>query len=82
MRNMLRVARKGVVCFETALVNPTWDQRLCMKHSGYSKNLRGLIVRLKDIVEIVEIRNIRECRFYGCPNAQLVLGKRNIDLSN
>src|SRR6185436_13349197 len=38
LSEMLRVARRGVVLFETALYRPTLNQRIYMAHCGYSKN--------------------------------------------
>lgn len=73
--NMIRVARKGVVLFETAVYHPTIDQRIYMKHSGYSRDLPKIVRRRKD-VEVLEVRNIKESRIFGCPNVLFVLKKR------
>jgi ubiquinone/menaquinone biosynthesis C-methylase UbiE len=73
--NMIRVARKGVVLFETAVFKPTFDQLVYMKHSGYSRDLPKVVRNRKD-VEIVEMRNIKSSRFYGCPNVLFALKKK------
>jgi len=73
--NMIRVARKGVVLFETALWRPTWDQTVYMQHSGYSRDLPQA-VRQRNDIEIVKIENNKRSRFYGCPNVLFVLRKK------
>lgn len=72
---MLRVSRSYVVMFETGLYRPTLDQRLFMRHSGYSTALPEIVRRRHD-VELERIENLRSDRFYGCPNILMILRKR------
>ncbi len=74
LNEMIRVARVGVVLFETALYRPTLGQRIYMKHSGYSRDLPKIVKGRKD-VEILEMRNIKKSRFFGCPNVLFMLKK-------
>lgn len=73
--SMLRVARVGVVLFETAVHRPTLNQRIYMTHSGYSRRLPE-VVRARSDVLIEELRNVREDRFFGAPNVLFVLKKK------
>jgi len=73
--NMIRVAREGVVLFETAIYHPTIGQRIYMKHSGYSTDLPEIVKRRKDI-EILEIRDVKKSYFFNCPNVLFVLRKK------
>lgn len=72
--NMIRVARKGVILFETAVYRPTIDQYVYMKHSGYSRDLPKILNKKRDI-EVLKIENIKKSRFFGCPNVLFVLKK-------
>lgn len=74
LNEMIRVARKGVVLFETAFYHPTLDQRIYMKHSGYSRDLAKIVKRRKD-VKVLMIKNIKKSRFFGAPNILFVLKK-------
>jgi ubiquinone/menaquinone biosynthesis C-methylase UbiE len=75
--NMVQVARKGVVLFETAK-HPRlrWNQRVFLKHSGYSRRLIQVIRRRRDL-EDVTITNNTKSYLYGCPNVMFVLRKRS-----
>lgn len=77
LREMIRVARFGVVLFETALYRPTIDQRVFMAHSGYSSDLPEVVeeLREKGLVLNYKIENLKQDRFYGCPNVQFILEK-------
>ena len=75
LNEMLRVARTGVVLFETAAFKPTLNQRVYMRHSGYSRDLPRA-VRERSDVEVEEMRNVKEDRFFGAPNLTIVLKKR------
>lgn len=72
---MLRVSRKGVVMFESGLYRPTFNQRLFMRHSGYSTALPE-IVRQRTDVTVERLENHRRDRFFGCPNICIVLRKK------
>lgn len=73
--SMLRVAKVGVVLFETAVHKPTLNQRIYMKHSGYSRRLPEVVKRRSDII-VEEITNLKQDRFFGCPNVLFALRKR------
>lgn len=75
LASMLRVARVGVVLFETAAHHLTFNQRLYMAHSGYSRGLVDAIRRRSDVT-VEELRNNRDDCFFGCPNVVAVLRKR------
>lgn len=77
LKEMLRVARVGVVLFETALYKPTIDQRMFMAHSGYSSDLPRVVEKLRaeGAFTTEKIENLTQDRFYGCPNVQFVLRK-------
>lgn len=77
LKEMLRVARVGVVLFETALYKPTVDQRIFMAHSGYSRDLPKVVenLRRKESLAIEKIENVKQDRFYGCPNVEFILRK-------
>lgn len=74
LTEMLRVARTGVVLFETAVLKPTFNEAVYMSHSGYSRDLPIVVKALKG-VEVEEMYNIRDDRFFGCPNVQFVIRK-------
>lgn len=72
--NMIKIAKKGVVLFETAVYRPTINQYIYMKHSGYSKDLPTILEKRRDI-EVLKIENIKKSRFFGAPNVLFVLKK-------
>jgi len=76
LSEMLRVARKGVVLFETALYNPTLNQRIYMSHSGYSTDLPQAVRGLKGLDEVI-IENNLDDRFAGPPNVTFILKKES-----
>ena len=71
---MLRVSRKGVIMFESATLNPTFDQRIFMKHSGYSHRMSEVVLGRPDS-KVQERRNLKKDRFFGGPNVLMVLEK-------
>lgn len=74
LKEMLRVARKAVIMFETAIHKPTINQRIFMAHSGYSADL-PIVVRQQPGLDEITIENNLNDRFAGCPNVIFVLKK-------
>ncbi len=73
--SMLRVARVGVVLFETADYHLTLNQRMYMGHSGYSRRIVE-VIRTRSDVAVEDLRNNKRDRFFGAPNVIAVLRKR------
>ena len=76
LSEMLRVARRGVVLFETGLHRPTLNQRLYMRHSGYSRSLPQVAAAMPGVV-VERLENITDNRFFGAPNILIVLRKKS-----
>jgi hypothetical protein len=76
LSEMLRVARRGVVLFETGLHRPTLNQRIYMAHSGYSRALPQVAAAMPGVT-VERLENIVDNRFFGAPNVQIVLRKKS-----
>ena len=75
LNEMLRVARLGVVCFETAAVRPSPLERAYLARTGQSRRL-ARIVRARHDVEVEALAKRGGDRHVGIPTIMAVLRKR------